>query len=54
MDAFATVYRDFAAVLRGEEAPLLPREDDGLRGMAFIETAVEASRANAGWVDLVV
>ena len=54
MDAFATVYRDFAAVLRGEEAPLLPGADDGLRGMAFIETAVEASRANAGWVDFIV
>ena len=41
-----------AAVLRGEDAPLLPGIADGLRGMTFIDTAVRASAANAGWVDL--
>ncbi|MFD2783589.1 hypothetical protein ACFS32_24015 [Novosphingobium pokkalii] len=50
LEAFANLYRDFAAKLRGEPAPLLPGLDDGLRGMAFIATAVEASRAGAGWV----
>ena len=54
LEAFANVYRDFAAVLRGEDAPLLPTIADGLRGMAFIDTAVTASAANAGWVDLTV
>ncbi|MFM6853470.1 MAG: Gfo/Idh/MocA family oxidoreductase [Sphingopyxis sp.] len=50
LEAFANLYRDFAAVLRGGHAPCLPMLDDGLRGMALIETAVTASRANAGWV----
>ena len=51
LEAFANLYRDFAAMLRGEEAPLLPGIEDGLRGMAFIETAVTASRNEAGWTD---
>ena len=54
LEAFANIYRDFAAVLRGEDAPLLPGIEDGLRGMAFIETAVNASANEAGWVDLEV
>ena len=52
LEAFANIYRDFAAVLRGEEAPLLPGIAEGVRGMTFIDTAVRASAANAGWVDL--
>lgn len=52
LEAFANIYRDFAEVLRGGEAPLLPGIETGLRGMAFIATAVAASRANAGWVPL--
>lgn len=52
LEAFANLYRDFAAVLRGEEAPLLPGIKTGLRGMAFIATAVEASAARAGWTKL--
>ncbi|WP_240704809.1 Gfo/Idh/MocA family protein [Croceicoccus sediminis] len=51
LEAFANLYRDFAAVLRGEDAPLLPGIADGLRGMAFIQTAVAASRDGAGWTD---
>ncbi|MDF8332386.1 Gfo/Idh/MocA family protein [Novosphingobium cyanobacteriorum] len=54
LEAFANIYRDFAAVLRGEEAPLLPGIDTALRGMAFIATAVEASNNRAGWVPLTV
>jgi predicted dehydrogenase len=52
LEAFANLYRDFAALLRGEPAPLLPGIADGVRGMAFIETAVAASKARAGWVKL--
>ncbi len=51
LEAFANLYRDFAALLRGEDAPLLPGITDGLRGMAFIETAVAASREESGWTD---
>jgi predicted dehydrogenase len=52
LEAFANLYRDFAEILRGGSAPLLPGIDTGLRGMAFIATAVAASRDNAGWVKL--
>jgi predicted dehydrogenase len=54
LEAFANIYRDFAAVLRGESAPLLPGIETALRGMTFIDTAVRASRENAGWVRLAV
>ncbi|MFD1612316.1 Gfo/Idh/MocA family protein [Sphingomonas tabacisoli] len=50
LEAFANLYRDFAGLLRGAPAPLLPGIEDGLRGMAFIATAVAASRDRAGWV----
>lgn len=52
LEAFANLYRDFAATLRGDCAPLLPGIAEGLRGMTFIDTAVRASAAGAGWVDL--
>jgi len=52
LEAFANLYRDFAALLQGGEAPLLPGIADGVRGMAFISTAVAASRARSGWVPL--
>ncbi len=52
LEAFANLYRDFAALLRGGTAPLLPRAAEGLRGMAFIDTAVRASAHDAGWVNL--
>ncbi|WP_017669979.1 Gfo/Idh/MocA family oxidoreductase [Blastomonas sp. AAP53] len=54
LEAFANIYRDFAAVLRGEPAPLLPGIDDALRGMTFIDTAVRASQERSGWVRLTV
>lgn len=52
LEAFANIYRDFAAGLRGQPAPLLPGIADGLRGMQFIAAAVAASRDNCGWVPL--
>lgn len=54
LEAFANLYRDFARHLRGEAGSLVPGAADGLRGMAFIDTAVRASAAGAGWVDLTV
>ncbi|KFG91821.1 Oxidoreductase-like protein [Sphingobium herbicidovorans NBRC 16415] len=54
LEAFANLYRDFATLLRGGAAPLLPGISDGLRGMALIETAVHASREDSGWVHLIV
>jgi predicted dehydrogenase len=54
LEAFANIYRDFAARLRGEAAPLLPGIEDALRGMTFIDTAVRASQDRSGWVPLTV
>lgn len=54
LEAFANLYRDFARQLRGEDGSLLPGIVQGLRGMAFIDTAVHASAEQAGWVDLIV
>jgi predicted dehydrogenase len=50
LEAFANIYRDFAGLLRGGSAPLLPGIIDGVRSMAFVETAVHASAGNRGWV----
>lgn len=52
LEAFANLYRDFARQLRGETGSLIPGIEDGLRGMAFVATAVAASRDESGWVDL--
>ena len=56
LEAFANLYRDFAEVLRGGTATLLPGAAEGLRSMAFIDTAVRASAAarstGAGWTAL--
>ncbi|WP_326522992.1 Gfo/Idh/MocA family protein [Sphingomonas sp.] len=50
LEAFANIYRDFARRMRGEDAPLLPGVDAGVRAMAFVETAVRANQA--GWMEL--
>ena len=52
LEAFANLYRDFATLLRGGEAPLLPGIAEGVRTMQFIERAVIASRNMTGWVAL--
>ena len=54
IEAFANLYRDFAeAIAAGRpDAGLVPGIADGVRGMAFVERAVAASRAGEGWVEL--
>jgi predicted dehydrogenase len=52
IEAFANLYRDFAAAIRAGAMPAdgnLPGVEAGLRGMAFIETAIANSKARAGW-----
>lgn len=57
IEAFANIYRNFAAHLRAvldgtapDPAFLdYPKISDGIRGMAFIEAAVESSKRNARW-----
>ncbi|WP_236672159.1 Gfo/Idh/MocA family protein [Croceicoccus sp. YJ47] len=52
LESFANLYRDFATILRGGEAPFLPGLEDGLRSMQFIDTCVRANGAGAGWAKL--
>ncbi|ASG20274.1 Gfo/Idh/MocA family protein [Nitrospirillum viridazoti] len=57
IEAFANLYRDFAAAIHAGRMPpdgALPGVDAGLRGMAFIETAVANSATGGGWVQLAV
>ena len=52
LEAFANLYKDFADLLDGHgEAGLVQGVEEGVRGMAFIETAVDASRTGSGWID---
>jgi predicted dehydrogenase len=54
IEAFANLYRDLAdAIAEGRtSADPVPGIADGVRGMAFVEQAVAASRAGEGWVEL--
>jgi predicted dehydrogenase len=53
--ALANLYSDFTGAILGE-APGpgagVPDIEDGIRGMAFVQAAVQSSRAGAGWVTL--
>ncbi|ODT81119.1 MAG: oxidoreductase [Pelagibacterium sp. SCN 64-44] len=55
LEAFATLYSQFAAVIRGEGAayePLLPSLADGVEGMQFIMASVQSSRDDGKWTRL--
>lgn len=54
IEAFANLYRDFAAAIAEgrADAGLVPDIAEGVRSMAFVETAVAASRDGRGWVTL--
>ncbi|GLQ57825.1 Gfo/Idh/MocA family protein [Devosia nitrariae] len=55
LEAFATLYSQFAAVIRGEGAEyedLLPTLADGVEGMQFIVASVKSSQAESKWVKL--
>ena len=52
IEAFANLYRDFADAIEGRGGEGVPDIREGLRGMAFVERAVAASRDDAGWVAL--
>lgn len=62
LEAFANIYRNFAAAIRARlegrelapDDPALdfPTIEDGVRGMAFIEAVVESSKNNAAWTKL--
>jgi predicted dehydrogenase len=54
IEALANLYRDMAEAIDEGRASVDPAPgiEDGLRAMAFVERAVAASRAEAGWVEL--
>jgi hypothetical protein len=55
LEAFATLYSQFAAVIRGEGkayAGLLPSLSDGVEGLEFIMAAVNSSKNNGKWTKL--
>ncbi|MCB9993715.1 MAG: Gfo/Idh/MocA family oxidoreductase [Hyphomicrobiaceae bacterium] len=53
LEAFATLYRDFAGVIRGEtDGALLPTMADGVEGMKFIVAAVTSSNNDGHWTRL--
>ena len=49
LEAFANLYKDFAAALLSGGRPDVPNVEDGVRGMAFIEACIESSRASGRW-----
>lgn len=54
LEGFAQIYREAAKCLRegAQAAPLLPRIDTGLLGMAFIDAAKRSSSNDSQWIDL--
>lgn len=57
LEAMANLYADFADAIQasggGNQAPGVPGMEVGLRGMAFIETAIANHRGDAKWTELV-
>jgi predicted dehydrogenase len=54
IEAFATLYRDFADAIAGDVGIIgesLPGVEEGLRSMLFIDTAIASDRAKT-WLDL--
>jgi hypothetical protein len=55
IEAFANIYLEAAVAIREQIKGLrggkhdFPTIDDGVYGMAFIETAVKSARSNAKW-----
>ncbi|HKI44157.1 MAG TPA: Gfo/Idh/MocA family oxidoreductase, partial [Balneolales bacterium] len=60
LEAFANLYRNFAltvqAKMRGEQPNPewldFPNEEDGVRGMLFIEKMIESSNSNQKWIEV--
>lgn len=59
LEAFANVYREIAAAVRDDLAGVrraaydFPTVDDGVEGMAFLETAARSARSDAKWTPFV-
>jgi hypothetical protein len=59
-EAFATLYRDYADILTARRAGvaadpvalLAPTVEDGVRGMAFVEAALQSGTQGGAWTVL--
>jgi predicted dehydrogenase len=51
LEGFATIYREAADLIRNgrDENCLLPTLEDGLRGMQFIDAAIQSSAQDSAW-----
>jgi predicted dehydrogenase len=51
LEAFANIYRDFAAAVRkgGPLGEVVPSIEAGVRGMAFVAAAIESSASGSRW-----
>jgi len=49
IEAFANLYRGFAAAVRGKEHPGFPDVSDGLRTMRFVEAVVANAASDGKW-----
>lgn len=62
LEAFGNIYRNFALTLSAklegrqasEEAMDYPKVDEGIRGMAFIDTVVKSNQSDQKWTEFVV
>ena len=61
IEAFANIYRNFAATLLASMQGIEPREEDtdfptvadGLRGMKFLETVIASGKSTQKWTDFI-
>lgn len=61
IEAFANIYRNFAATLLASMQGIEPREEDtdfptvadGLRGMKFLETVIDSGKSTQKWTDFI-
>jgi predicted dehydrogenase len=52
LEGFATIYKEAAAILRGDAGAHAPGIEDGLLGMKFIAACVKSSGEDCAWLSL--
>ncbi|MDF1766973.1 MAG: Gfo/Idh/MocA family oxidoreductase [Gammaproteobacteria bacterium] len=52
IEGFAALYSDFADLIEGGEAALLPTVADGVKGVRFVDAAVQSMAQGSTWVTL--
>ena len=50
LEGFATIYKEAAAILRGDAGAHAPGIEDGLLGMKFIAACVKSSGEDCAWL----